>query len=1394
MASKHRNMFHKNKKQETTETLLETRPRRTSSRIEKLKTQQQMQQQRGSQKHEKMGNKSREERYLERARMASKKLELQERKSMRRSRSKSESGSSAGEGSGACYTGRQTNNSLSSATGKIIIQPTRQKFRTSQLFRRTKEDLLTGLYKVLDRLKTHEDAWPFVDPVEEEYAPKYYSVIAKPMDLKTMEDKLDDGQYGSLQQFKSDFKLIVDNCRQYNGLDNEYTQMVSRLHQAFQALVDRYLEIEASSDDEPSSEFIRGDERGLDSPMSSIGREHRRVKMLSLSYDSHSDTEMEKSRTELEDEEESKEIERKENRKPEGENYDHRDDLDLFGSKNNVLSKGRKKGAKEDKSDEKEEGEYNNGDVEEGADKSRESSQERRTREGRARAVNYREIDPSDEDDSSLGGAADDDFSDYDDTGSHDSFGVRRPPGHRPRKYHPSPRKPVKKAGVIKNAAAIEALELATEQTLKDINKWLDDTPRFSDFSSNSNSPLHVTCTEEMVSIESEYRRRLNLEKPTRLRDRLSNDLHRRKMLKEQLGLKRRREVQRTIDRLQPGKSKGNLLSKENQQQQDGLGSEAKFPAGVDCDEDAPKLSLGKVLPTDLLSFGICEVSKKESEDDCTQEKPLVVEEDPAAKVTPKAEEKVKGEEEHSKEPVLVDDVVKGEAKVEKTEPKKEKPTPNLSAWFKAFGAPKPQNNVKKKLENDDTKVVEIPKPAKEDESLLDDDKDKRLGLIQSPARRHRKTSTGSSVSERSSFSQEPLDGNSPRPSLDEPYLSPQPEVKTYYHSPVNGTIKVGFYQDTCFPKGTSEKSSSPREMPSCSPRELPSASPRTPYCSPRNMSPRPDTSPNSPPGQSPKSDYGQVFPRPGVYSTVAHYPYFEASKPPLSEQFRSVEKSVYPVKKRAYNEVSPEHSPFTGGGGSFTPTKGALDQERTFNPSPGRMPVRGAVGEPGPLPISLTPPNRHHPPIHLIDTFSEERQRFFAPDSIFNKGQPATTMYSQVSRSFGQKEEAKERASPPQPGGGRWGASSPYHRASPEPPSCKSPFLNRSASPDDSCTAPLNYSNVDTPKVELPTNFSNREAIKPPPTNSPPPVRYSKVTTPFSYASNSIEEIFPGKVNHPSSYSAGPIPTMAAGGMTFPPGDMAKLRVPPVSLAAFSSQSELLAASKLNYPLADIIASQGGSRFNYSMMQDGKPTTASGVYSQAMQDLIQSKVSGMLPGMIPPYNRPIADLISNPPQPPPAKPIKKSRKKKPVETPLNSGFQQYIPATSEAVKTTTSGSAFNFASPPPSSATKDSTYAAYIEEIRSSPYYTEAAGGASGGSSKGSTAAPYFLGQRAAAAAAYHHAFMAPQYQQFLQRHPEELLRPMMLHQGLLPPPPPSSYPAGFLGMHDAINRPSWL
>ncbi|KAG5675631.1 hypothetical protein PVAND_005519 [Polypedilum vanderplanki] len=177
--------------------------------------------------------------------------------------------------------GRQTNNSLSSITGNIVIQQTphntsssttsssttaasaatsstttttastagRKKKTKANLYMETDEVLQIGMHKVLQYVKNHDDAWPFMDPVEEEIAPKYYSIIKRPMDLLKMEEKLDNGEYLTYTEFRTDFKLIVNNCRLYNGQNNEYTQMVNNLQIAFDRATKKYFD-QSSSDEE----------------------------------------------------------------------------------------------------------------------------------------------------------------------------------------------------------------------------------------------------------------------------------------------------------------------------------------------------------------------------------------------------------------------------------------------------------------------------------------------------------------------------------------------------------------------------------------------------------------------------------------------------------------------------------------------------------------------------------------------------------------------------------------------------------------------------------------------------------------------------------------------------------------------------------------------------------------------------------------------------------------------------------------------------------------------------------------------------------------------------------------------------------------------------------------
>ncbi|XP_035186833.1 bromodomain adjacent to zinc finger domain protein 2B isoform X12 [Oxyura jamaicensis] len=74
---------------------------------------------------------------------------------------------------------------------------------------------------ILSELETHEDAWPFLLPVNLKLVPGYKKVIKKPMDFSTIRDKLTSGQYPNLEAFSLDVRLVFDNCETFNEDDSD---------------------------------------------------------------------------------------------------------------------------------------------------------------------------------------------------------------------------------------------------------------------------------------------------------------------------------------------------------------------------------------------------------------------------------------------------------------------------------------------------------------------------------------------------------------------------------------------------------------------------------------------------------------------------------------------------------------------------------------------------------------------------------------------------------------------------------------------------------------------------------------------------------------------------------------------------------------------------------------------------------------------------------------------------------------------------------------------------------------------------------------------------------------------------------------------------------------------
>lgn len=77
-------------------------------------------------------------------------------------------------------------------------------------------ELRIFLGQVLDYATSQKAYTPFYFPVNPDEVPDYYLIVDNPMDLSTMREKLNDGEYSSFEQFMADIRLIVRNANVFN--------------------------------------------------------------------------------------------------------------------------------------------------------------------------------------------------------------------------------------------------------------------------------------------------------------------------------------------------------------------------------------------------------------------------------------------------------------------------------------------------------------------------------------------------------------------------------------------------------------------------------------------------------------------------------------------------------------------------------------------------------------------------------------------------------------------------------------------------------------------------------------------------------------------------------------------------------------------------------------------------------------------------------------------------------------------------------------------------------------------------------------------------------------------------------------------------------------------------
>ncbi|KAJ1647586.1 hypothetical protein LPJ64_001044 [Coemansia asiatica] len=92
----------------------------------------------------------------------------------------------------------------------------------------------------------HRYGGMFIGPIKSADAPNYYDVIWKPMDLKTIKNRIRDEEITTTVEFYRDIMQMLMNALMYNAEDTEIYQMTMEMIRDAQACIEQLLQTEAT--------------------------------------------------------------------------------------------------------------------------------------------------------------------------------------------------------------------------------------------------------------------------------------------------------------------------------------------------------------------------------------------------------------------------------------------------------------------------------------------------------------------------------------------------------------------------------------------------------------------------------------------------------------------------------------------------------------------------------------------------------------------------------------------------------------------------------------------------------------------------------------------------------------------------------------------------------------------------------------------------------------------------------------------------------------------------------------------------------------------------------------------------------------------------------------------
>uniref|UniRef100_A0A6B2LF42 Bromo domain-containing protein n=1 Tax=Arcella intermedia TaxID=1963864 RepID=A0A6B2LF42_9EUKA len=90
--------------------------------------------------------------------------------------------------------------------------------------------------KLIQAIKQDEDSWAFLSPVVEIFpadAEKYLQQVKDPIDLRTIEGKLEKGFYITHEMLLADLQRMVDNCMAFNPKESEFHELAEKINNRY---------------------------------------------------------------------------------------------------------------------------------------------------------------------------------------------------------------------------------------------------------------------------------------------------------------------------------------------------------------------------------------------------------------------------------------------------------------------------------------------------------------------------------------------------------------------------------------------------------------------------------------------------------------------------------------------------------------------------------------------------------------------------------------------------------------------------------------------------------------------------------------------------------------------------------------------------------------------------------------------------------------------------------------------------------------------------------------------------------------------------------------------------------------------------------------------------------